>query len=75
MCRDFPHDMPLCIVSNPRMFCSLKGVSAPSLEQREARGVSAGETASQAELMATDREERGQLREVEKRLQEGAAEM
>ena len=44
----------------------------PSLEQREARGVSAGEIASQAELMATDREERGQLREVEKGLQGGA---
>lgn len=52
-------DVPLCIVSRPRMFCFLKGVLAPSLERREVRGVSAGEITSQAELMAPDREERG----------------
>lgn len=51
-------DVPLCIVSYPRMFCFLKGVLAPSHEQRKVRGVSAGEITSQAELMAADREER-----------------
>lgn len=68
--REVLCDAPLCVVGQPRMFCFLKGVSAPSLEQSGVRGVSAGWITSQAELMAPDREERGweELREVEKEL-------
>lgn len=41
-------DVPLCAVILPRMFCFLKGVSAVSLEQSQASGVSAGKNTSQA---------------------------
>lgn len=57
--KETQHTAPLCVMGQPRMFCFLKGVSAPSLEQCDVRGVSAGGITSQAELMAPDREERG----------------